>query len=251
MTNQKPILTQIRLKIPQDKNLGQHPFALEIIKNLSEINFTSQVTFLIGENGSGKSTILEGIAYQAGFGSEGGSKNIQFKTSDERTYTAAEQLGECLTLSWRYKPQNGYFFRAESFFNLANYLDEIAKDDGMAYHSYGGKSLHVQSHGESFWSFFSNRLGATGFFIFDEPEGALSPQRQLALLVQMHEVCKNPNSQFIIATHSPILLAYPNATIYNCDTGTLTKIAYQETQHYKITKQFLDNPTRYLSYLFE
>lgn len=128
----------------------------------------------------------------------------------------------------------------------------IAKDDrDGAYRSYGGKSLHAQSHGESFWSFFSNRLGNSGFFILDEPEAALSPQRQLALIAIMHQVCKHPYSQFIIATHSPILLAYPNATIYNCDSDVLNKINYTDTEHYKISKSFLDCPERYLEKLFE
>lgn len=232
-------------------NTEQYPFNLKIIQNLKQINFPTQVTFFIGENGTGKSTILEAVAENAGFGAEGGSKNISFKTAMEKNYTGTQKLADCLTLSWRQKPSNSYFFRAESFFNLANYLDEIAKLDGNALRSYGGKSLHAQSHGESFWSFFANRLGNSGFFIFDEPEAALSPQRQLSLLAIMHQICENPQSQFIIATHSPILLAYPNATIYSCDTDQLTQVAYQETQHYQITKNFLDHPERYLKYLFK
>jgi predicted ATPase len=104
---------------------------------------------------------------------------------------------------------------------------------------------------KAFFAFFSNRLGTDGFFIFDEPEAALSPQRQLSLMRIMHEMCQNPQSQFIIATHSPILLAYPDATIYSCDSGVLTKIDYQETEHYKITKNFLDHPERYLHHLFK
>ena len=245
-----PILDQVKVHFTNATDFSQYPFALNIIKNLQDITLPTQVTFLVGENGSGKSTILEAIACKAGFGAEGGSKNINFKTSDEITYASAQQLADCLTLSWRRKPTNGYFFRAESFFNVANYLDAIAKDDFRAYTAYGGKSLHAQSHGESFWSFFNNRLGADGFFILDEPEAAFSPQRQLSLMIIMHQLCKNPYSQFIIATHSPILLAYPHATIYSCDSGALTKIAYTDTDHYQITKRFLDNPERYLQYLF-
>lgn len=119
-----------------------------------------------------------------------------------------------------------------------------------AYSGYGGKSLHEQSHGESFLSFFKNRLGSGGFYIFDEPEAALSPQRQLALLRIIHDLVKNPESQFIIATHSPILLAYPDATIYSCDGQKLEKVEYKDTKHYEITKGFLDNPDQYLKYLF-
>lgn len=181
-----------------------------------------------------------------------GSKNINFKTAEEKIYTGPQQLAEHLTLSWRIKPTNGYFFRAESFFYVANYLDYINKEcGGGTYTAYGGKSLHAQSHGESFLSFFQNRLGSHGFFIFDEPEAALSPQRQLALLRIIHEACKNPDSQFIIATHSPLLLAYPHATIYSFDTGILARIAYTDTEHYRITKHFLDNPELYMHYLFK
>ncbi len=222
---------------------------------MQQIEFTNQVTFFVGENGTGKSTILEAIAGHAGFGPEGGSKNINFKTSEEKTYIGTQSLAEQFTLSWRAKPKNGYFFRAESFFNVVNYLDYIAREGGggpeMTYAPYGGKPLHEQSHGESFLAFFKNRLGTGGFFIFDEPEAALSPQRQLSLMAIIHQVCKNYHSQFIIATHSPILLAYPNATIYSCDAENLTSIAYKDTEHYQITKSFLDNPSHYLHHLFK
>ena len=210
-----------------------------------------QVTFFIGENGSGKSTILEAIAAHAGFGAEGGSKNISFKTSHENTYAGIQNFADCLTLSWRQKPKDGYFFRAESFYNVANYIDYLEREcGGGAYIAYGGKSLHNQSHGESFLSFFANRMGKDGFFVLDEPEAALSPQRQLSLLIIMNELSKNSNTQFIIATHSPILLAYPHATIYSCDGDTLKKIDYHETMHYQITKRFLENHELYLKNLF-
>jgi predicted ATPase len=246
-----PLLDEIKISFSDAVNFNQFPFCLKIIKNLRQIAFPTKVTFFVGENGTGKSTILEAIADQIGFGPEGGSKNITFKTSDEKTYSAAQQLAQYMTLSWRLKPRNGYFFRAESFYNVANYIDILAKEDFQAYAAYGGKSLHEQSHGESFLAFFKNRLGDGGFFIFDEPEAALSPQRQLSLLTIIHELCQNSNSQFIIATHSPILLAYPNATIYSCDSETLTPINYTDTLHYQITKTFLDNPNQYLHYLFK
>ena len=249
-----PLLDKIRLDNSQVMNVNEYPFSLSIINNFENIKFPSQVTFFVGENGTGKSTILEAIASKAGFGLEGGSKNINFKTAQEFTYTGIQLLAQYLVLSWRKKPQNGYFFRAESFFNIATYLDQIARDGGdgeRAYASYGGKSLHAQSHGESFLSFFKNRLGDAGFFIFDEPEAALSPERQLALMVLIYEKCQNWNAQFIIATHSPILLAYPGATIYSCDGDTLKSIAYTDTKHYKITKQFFDNPDYFLHHLFK
>lgn len=246
-----PVLDKVKINWPVDLDFSKYPFCLQLIKNLQEIQFTSQVTFFVGENGAGKSTILEAIAAKAGFGAEGGSRNISFKTSEQKTYVGTEHLADCLTFSWRVKPVNGYFFKAESFYNIANYIDSLAKEDPRIYASYGGKSLHEQSHGESFLSFFKNRLGDDGFFLFDEPEAALSPQRQLSLLTIIHEVCKNPHSQFIIATHSPILLGYPGATIYSCDAERLTPITYTDTQHYQITKNFLDHPGRFLKYLFK
>lgn len=242
-----PMLDLVKVDFADDINFNQYPFSLPIIKNLPDIELPTPVTFFVGENGAGKSTILEAIACSAGFGPEGGSKNIHFKTSEEHTYRAAQQIAEQLTLSWRRKPRNGYFFRAESFFNVANYIDHLGAE---AYAPYGGKSLHAQSHGESFLSFFNNRLGDGGFFIFDEPEAALSPQRQLSLMTIIHELCQNTDTQFIIATHSPLLLAYPNATIYSCDSGTLKRVEYTDTEHYQITKSFLDNPSRYLHHLF-
>lgn len=251
----EPLLDKIKVS-PFDTSLAnKYPFSLPLIQNLKEIEFPTKVTFLVGENGTGKSTILEALAIKAGFGPEGGSKNIAFTTAYENHYTPAAQLADCVTLSWRKKVTEGYFFRAESFFNVASQLDKIAKEGGQGpektFAPYGGKSLHEQSHGESFLAFFTNRLSSGGFFIFDEPEAALSPQRQLSLLSIIHELSTKTESQFIIATHSPIILAYPGATIYSCDLAPLAQINYKDTDHYKITKQFLDNPNRYFNYLFE
>lgn len=251
MITKGPVLDVLRISIPTEQNKHIYPFNLKLIKNLSKIYFPSQVTFFVGENGSGKSTILETIALKTGFGKEGGSKNMHFNTADKTVYDGIEQLSRYVTLSWRKKTKDGYFFRAESFFAVANHIDDMAKGP-MAwgtYNSYGGKSLHLKSHGESFLTFFTERLGGGGFYILDEPEAALSPQRQLALLSIIHTLCKNPETQFIIATHSPILLAYPNATIYSCDQKKLEVVNYADTKHYQITKEFLDNPKRYLKYL--
>lgn len=241
-----PVLDNIKVHFSSETDFSKYPFVFPLIKNLKEIIFPTQVTFFVGENGSGKSTLLEAIAHKAGFGAEGGSKHIHFITSRTDMYTSAQLLADQMTFSWRKKPMDGYFFRAESFYNIASYLDGIP--DGNK--PYGGKSLHDQSHGESFFSFFVNRMGKGGFFVLDEPEAALSPARQLSLLVIMNQLCKDSDTQFIIATHSPILLAYPNATIYSCDGDALTKIDYKDTDHYQITKRFLDDPNRYMHHLF-
>ncbi len=249
LTNE-PLLDTIKVQFPSLIDTTQYPFSLNIIKNLQDIHFPTKVTLFVGENGTGKSTILEAIAHNAGFGAEGGSKNISFKTSTDSVYSGTRKLADYMTLSWRQKPLDGYFFRAESFYNVANYLDHLERECGGAYLPYGGKSLHHQSHGESFLAFFQNRIRRGGFFILDEPEAALSPQRQLSLLIIMKQLCKNFNTQFIISTHSPLLLSYPSATIYSCDNDHLEKINYTETSHYQITKQFLNNPGLYLKNLF-
>lgn len=241
-----PILDKIKVNLRNEIDKTEYPFSIPLIKNLKEIVFPRQVTFFIGENGTGKSTILEALALRAGFGIEGGSKNINFSTVDEIHTKNIHKFSNCLTLSWRKKVKEGYFFRAESFFNIATFIDDIQYQG-----SYGGKSLHSQSHGESFLAFFKNRIGGGGFYIFDEPEAALSPQRQLVLLRIINELSKNPETQFIIATHSPILLSYPGATIYSCDSDELVKIKYEDTMHYLITKDFLNSTNSYLKKLFD
>lgn len=237
----QPLLCSATITFDERVDFEEHPFSIPLIKNTSNIAFSKPVTFFVGENGAGKSTILEAIAHKIGFGPEGGSKNINFQTST----AVSLGLADYMQLSWSYKPRDGYFFRAESFFNVANYLDSIGGNV-----PYGGKSLHDQSHGESFFSFFNNRLGTSGIYILDEPEAALSPARQLALLKIIHDLTKDRTAQFIVATHSPILLAYPDATIYSCDNDTLIEVSYKETEHYQITKRFLDHPELFLKNLF-
>jgi predicted ATPase len=231
----------------QDWNV--FPFSIPTIRSLAHLDISSRVCFFVGENGTGKSTLIEAIADCCGYGREGGSKNIFYTTTghDDRTVT---HLARALRLIWTNKILTGYYLRAESFFNIATHLDQLQKEDPRTLRSYGGQSLHEQSHGESFLSLLKNRCSGPGFYLFDEPEAALSPQRQLALLVILNDALKaNTKTQFLIATHSPILLAYPGAQIYSFDGGKLGQIQYHETESYKIMSGFLANPNGYLHQL--
>jgi len=228
-----------------------YPFNVPVIKSLYSLDIRSRVCFFIGENGTGKSTLLEAVASVYGFGKEGGSRNISFATAEKDT----NDLSNYIKLSWSQKILGGYFFRAESFFNLASYIDELSKDPlegGKAYTSYGGESLHVKSHGQSLLALFKNRFSGNGFYLLDEPEAALSPKKQLSLLVIISNILKeNPNSQFIIATHSPILLAFPDSQIISFDNEQLETINYEDAESYQITKYFLNNPKQYVDKLLD
>ena len=237
------------IKINKQYQEGSYVFQLPVVKNFKPIEFKSNVTFFIGENGCGKSTLLEAIAVCLGFNAEGGSKNFCFSTKETHS-----PLFEYLKISKGIKtPKDGYFLRAESFYNVASQIDELDSIPAAAppiSNSYGGKSLHVQSRGESFMSLVTNRFNGNGLYILDEPEAALSPSRQLALLSLINELV-NLNSQLIIATHSPILLAYPNADIYVINETGISLTPYKETEHYLLTKQFLNNPERMLDHLLD
>jgi predicted ATPase len=183
-----------------------------------------------------------------GFNMGGGGKNNLLELKD-----TVSSLGDYLRLSWMPKISTGFFLRAETFYDFASYLDELQKENPAidVFQSYGGKSLHQQSHGESFLSLFKNRFGQQGIYLLDEPEAALSPARQLALLKILNDLDQDGNSQFIIATHSPILLGYPNAMILNFDHRTgISVVEYEDTEHYQITKYFLNNKDRMLHHLF-
>ncbi|WAH35202.1 AAA family ATPase [Alicyclobacillus dauci] len=231
---------------PQDSI--RYPFNLPVFQGLPNIRFERPVTFFVGENGSGKSTLLEAIAKCAGFNAEGGSRYNVFSTANTES-----SLDDHIRLSWLPKVTRGFFLRAESFFNFASYIDTLERECPTGYTAYGGKSLHQQSHGESFLSLFTHRFRGRGkaLYLLDEPEAALSPARQLALLRVIWEHEQSGQAQFIIATHSPILLGYPNGQIFNFDTSPLSHIRYEETEHYFITKQFLLNRQGMLRELFE
>jgi predicted ATPase len=218
----------VLLKREDVPSFEEYPFNLPVIRALDELVFDAQVTFLIGENGSGKSTLLEAIAVAYGFNPEGGSRNFHFETHE-----AHSRLHEHLRLVKGHKrPSDAYFLRAESFFNVATEIDER---DLKSY--YGGRSLHEMSHGESFFTLLNERLIGGGLYLFDEPEAALSPTRQMAMLTRIHELVLDA-SQLIIATHSPILMAYPDAVILQLVDGRIERVSYEETEHYRVTRQF-------------
>lgn len=216
-----------------------YPYALPAIANLNKIDFHPKVTFIVGENGSGKSTLIEALAVAWGFNAEGGSKNFRFGTFDSHSplYRALR-----LVRSTR-RAQDGFFLRAESYFNVATNIDALDREPALGrrkiIESYGGKPLHNQSHGEAFLALLESRLGGNGLYIFDEPEAALSPTRQMSMMVRMHDLVA-AESQFIIATHSPILMAYPDAWIYQLGPQGLQRVDYEDTEHYAITRNFLN-----------
>ncbi|MEL4305818.1 AAA family ATPase [Methanococcoides sp. LMO-2] len=237
-------LRTISLRDSTETDSSSYPFTIPVIRNFRELELTGNVTFFVGENGSGKSTMLEAIAHQAGFNTAGGSRNNLYDV-----HRSGSVFGENLRFSWMPKVTEGFFLRSETFYDFASHIDELQKIDGRAYDAYGGKSLHEQSHGESFLSLFNNRF-RNGLYLLDEPEAALSPLRQLSLLKIIHDMESSGRAQFIIATHSPILLGYPNFRILDFDGDRITEVEYEDTDHYNITKDFLNARERYFRELF-
>jgi predicted ATPase len=242
-------LRAVRLLRDSVRDFAVYPFSIPSIQSLDELELDARVTFLIGENGAGKSTLIEAIAVLAGFNAEGGSKNLRFGT---------RQSESCLHQFMRpvrghRRPRDGFFLRAESYFNVATEIERLDEEPSLSppiIDAYGGVSLHEQSHGESFIALATHRFRGHGLYILDEPEAALSPQRQLSLLSIINEHVEERASQFVIATHSPILMAYPNARIYRLGSNGIEHVAYEDTEHYRITRDFLNSPERYFKTLF-
>lgn len=229
-------------EIDEDAYYKRLPVVQSII-DMDMLEFSSRVTFLVGDNGIGKSTIIEALAIAMGFNPEGGTKNFAFSTEDSHS-GLFNYMTVCRGIK---KPQDGFFLRAESMYNAATYLDNMK--DPKATLCYGG-SLHQKSHGESFLSVVENRFGGKGIYILDEPEAALSPTGLLRLLCDIKALVDN-DSQFIIATHSPILMAFPGADIMQLSDTGVNHISYRDTEHYIVTKRFMDAPERMLSELFD
>jgi predicted ATPase len=234
-----PFLLSVRLLRTEVPSFAEYPFSIPAVRELQEIAFHPRVTYFVGENGSGKSTLVEALAVAAGFNAEGGSRNFNFAT--RRTESTLHQHLRLVRGTRR--PKTGYFLRAESFYNVATEVDVL---QGVALESHGGRSLHAQSHGESFLALLKHRFGPNGLYILDEPESALSPQRQLSLLAAVDALVRGGDSQFIISTHSPIVLAYPDARIYHLGAAGISPVNYEETEQVALTRDFLNHRERYL-----
>lgn len=233
-------------------NFKQHeatPYYMKIpaIKNLERIDLKRPVTIIVGENGTGKSTLIEAIAVNFGLNPEGGSKNFNFQTKNSHA-----GLHEEIRLGKMGVPGDSFFLRAEGFYNVATEIERLNESGlgGNLYSSYGGKSLHAQSHGESFLALLKYRFRGKGLYILDEPESALSPMRQMSMIVRINDLVKH-GAQFIIATHSPIIMAYPDADIIQLNDDGYERIDYRETEHYIVTKAFIDKPEKMIETLLE
>jgi predicted ATPase len=234
-------ISLLRDRVTEPKS---YPFSVPAIQTCEEITLKSRVCFFAGENGSGKSTLLEAIAAHYGFGREGGTRNFQNDSTPSNRLI--EPLARALRLSFDVRTGAGFFLRAESLFNSASYIDELGVNE-----FYGGQSLHARSHGETFFTILDLKFRRNGLFLLDEPEAALSPQRQLAFLVLLHDVLKKfKDAQFIISTHSPVLLGFPDAQILSFDDGRIREIAYEETAPVQIVRRFLNNREQFLKDLF-
>lgn len=216
-----------------------YPFSLPVIRQLGRLEFCAPVTVLVGENGTGKSTLLEALAVAAGFNPEGGSRNFTFGTRASHS----ELHAHLRLVRAPVRPRDGYFLRAESFFNVATQIEELDKVPAAAppiIEAYGGRSLHEQSHGESFLTLLQERFRDSGLYLLDEPEAALSPTRQLAALARMHQLVR-AGSQFIVATHSPILMAYPGAQLLGLSGSGIAPLEYDETEHVVVMRHFMND----------
>lgn len=213
---------------------------IEALYMVKKIDFMKPITLFVGENGSGKSTLLEAIAVAHGFNPEGGTKNYCFSTHDTHS-----ELCNAITIAKGYRKEKwGYFLRAESFYNVATQEEEYAD------FAHPSEEYHNRSHGESFLKMVQNNIQPNGLYFLDEPEAALSPQRQLTLLAEIYR-CASDGAQFIIATHSPILLGIPNAEILSFDNGKIHTCRYEETESYKVTELFINNRKRLLENLLD
>ena len=243
-----PYLLRVQLLRDRITAPDRFPYTLPAVRHLDVLEFHPKVTFFVGENGAGKSTLLEAVAAECGLNPEGGSRNFNFATrASHSAHDAALRLSRAPGT-----PGDSYFLRAESYYNVATEIERLDEEPAFGpplIDAYGGRSLHEQSHGESFFALFKHRFRGNGLYLMDEPEAALSPRRQLEFLALLHEFCRS-GSQFVIATHSPIIMAYPDARIYAFGADGVRETAYTQTDHYLITRGFLTHPQRTMAELF-
>jgi predicted ATPase len=238
-----------RVELPapmaDEQRRAGYPWQLPVVAALAApLVLDPKVTYLIGENGTGKSTLVEAIAVAAGMNPEGGSRNFSYATRSSHS-----ELSQAIRLvRGARRPKTEFFLRAESLFTAATYIENLDPDQSLALAPYGGRSLHEQSHGESFLAVMLNRFGPNGFYVLDEPEAALSTQNCLTLLRRIHELVA-AGSQFIVATHSPLVLAYPHAVIYSCNEHGFERVEYDDSEPVRLTKSFLDARQRFLEEL--
>ncbi len=246
----QPFIRWVSVVRERVADLRSYPFSIPSIGALAALDRLdlANVTYLVGENGSGKSTLLEALAVACDFNPEGGTTNFRFSTR-----ASESPLCGCIRPARGLRrPRTGFFLRAESFFNVATEIEALDRAPSFSppvINSYGGRSLHEQSHGESFLALANHRFGDEGLYFLDEPEAALSPSKQLAWLARMHALVKG-GSQFVIATHSPIIMAYPGATIYLLSQKGIASVEYEDTEHVRLTRAFLSNRERMLAELF-
>jgi len=242
-------VSAVRLKRELVTDWNMYPYSIPAVRHLSELPLHRAVTFLVGENGSGKSTLLEAFAVRLGFPAEGGSRNYHFATRDTHSGLSDSLAVVRNGMQTTDRETDGFFLRAESFYPLMTQVEAYENEAPVPYAEWGGRSPHERSHGEAFLALLTQRLRGHGLYLFDEPEAALSAQRQLAVLTHLHALVKN-GSQLVIATHSPLLLAYPHSIIYECSEDGLQPVAREETEAYRITREFLRAPERMMERLF-
>ncbi|AVS84108.1 AAA family ATPase [Paracidovorax avenae] len=238
----QPHLLRASFRPEADIDESAYPYCIPAVAQMGQIDFHPNVTFFVGENGAGKSTVLEALALGMGFGQEGGTRSVRLQTTLQQA-SVSPLHGDLRLARIAPIPKDGYFLRAESFFNVATYMDDMP-----GRHGYGDRKLHAQSHGESFMSVLTQKLRGNGMYFLDEPEAALSPNRQLAALCAIHQLVED-HSQLVIATHSPILLSYPHAKIILFDGTGVSEVAFEDTEHFEVTRDFLNHYPRRLEQL--